>query len=264
MDHDERVERVRMARELDGRLKALARSARRAEAELAKALLEMKRRGLFRCLGYSHLRDYAEAELDLPGGRAKDLVELAEKLEQLPKLRAAFEAGDLTWTKARQAARAATTADEDEWLERANTLTSRALERVVAAARGERPLVRITIELTEEDAADLDEAVWRIREDRNEALPLGAAVAEACRRSLGPPIDRPGYQIVVHHCPKCEGASRDAAVGPIEVSPAELEAARADAEVIELRSDGRRTRRRTITPAERDAVIARDHGRCRL
>lgn len=258
------TKRLESARELDLRLKEIVGKARRAEAELAKALLEMKRWGLFRYLSYPRVEDYAEAELDLRAGKTKDLIEIAAKLEGLPRVRAAFEAGALAWTKARQVVRVATAADEDAWLERAQALSNRALERAVAAAKGERPVVRVVLELSEADAADLDEAVRRLREERAEAVPLGEAVAELCRRAWGPPVERPGWQVVVHECPTCGEASRDARGGPIAVPRDELAAAKADADVLDLRDGGKGKLRRAISPAERRALIARDRGRCRL
>ncbi len=62
--------KMETARALDLRLKELVKKARRAEAEVARALFEMNRRGLFRFLGYPRIQDYAEVELDLPRGKA--------------------------------------------------------------------------------------------------------------------------------------------------------------------------------------------------
>lgn len=252
------------ARELDLQLKEAVARARRAEAEVAAALLEMKERGLFRFLGYSRIQDYAEAALDLARGKTKDLIEVAMRARGLPRVRAAFESGELPWTKARQVVRIATPESEEEWLEAARTLTNRALERRVAEARGEEPVVRITLELTPAEAADIEEAVRRVREERGAARRLGSDVAEIARRSMGPPVDRPGYQVVIHECPTCGAASRDARDGPIEVAPEDLAAAKVDAEVLDLRGGGTGTARKTIAPAERRAVIARDRGRCVL
>ena len=130
-----KIKKLETARELDARLKDLIRTQRRMDADIAKALLEMKQRGLFRYLGYSRFLDYAAEELDLTPAKAKDLVELAAKLADLPRVRDAFESGDVPWTKARQVARVATVANEEEWLERARTLTSRALVSPIHDAR---------------------------------------------------------------------------------------------------------------------------------
>jgi len=266
-----KIERLTDARALDARLKGLARSARAADAALASGLLEMKRLGHFRVLGYSRLQDYAEAELDLTRSKAKALVEIATRLESLPRVRAEFEAGELPWTKARQVGRVATPESEERWLARAHCLSNRGLEEEVAREKGEAPRVRIVLELSASDAADLDDAIRALREERSEALDLGAAVVELCRRAMGPPADRPGHQIVIHECQTCAKASRDAFDGPIEVAPADVAAAKVDAEILDLRPSAPesvprqgRGRRLTIKPAERRAIRARDRDRCVL
>lgn len=254
--------RLEWARALCERAKALARKARRAEAELAAALLEIERAGAHHALGYPRIQEFAEAELDMSGGKAKELVELGRGLERLPKARAAFASGEVSWTKCRQVVRIASPENEDAWLARAAVLTNRGLERAVAAAKGERPKTRIVIELTEEQAADLERAVARIREERGEAIPLADAVAEIARRSLGAPVARPGYEIVIQECGTCGAASRDARDGPAPVDGATLAAAHEDAEIVDLRAPDA-PRRNTIAPAVRAKVIARDGNRCR-
>jgi hypothetical protein len=256
--------RLETAREIDAHLKGLVRAMRATEAEVARALMEMKRRGLFRFLGYSRIQDYAAVELDVSRAKAKDLIEIARKARALPAIEQAFENGDLDWTKARQIVRVATPETEEHWLREAQTLSNRGLENAIARAKGERPKVRIVLEVSEEEAADIDDAVRRLREERGEAVAIGPAIAELSRRAMGSPIDRPGYQVVIHECPRCEKASRDAREGAIEVSNEELAAAKVDAEIIDLREGGKGTFKHTITPAERRAVIARDRGRCAI
>ena len=248
------------ARDLDRRLKRLVKAARSAEAEVARALLDMKRRGLFRVLGYSRIQDYAAVELDMGRDKAKELADLAEKLEGLPQISSEFSNGEITWTKARLIARVAKVDDEEDWIAAARSLPSRVLERKVATAKGERPKVRVVLELTEEEAADLDQAVRMLREERGDVTSVSAAVAEFSRRAMGPPVERPGYQVVIHECPTCESASRDA----VEVAPEDLAAAKVDAEILDLRHGGNGVLKKTIKPSERRAVIARDRGQCVL
>lgn len=69
---------------------------------------------------------------------------------------------------------------------------------------------------------------------------------------------------MVHECPRCEKASRDTFSGEVEVAAGELEAAKADAEIVDLRAGGTGEVRKSIKPSERRAVIARDRGRCGL
>jgi hypothetical protein len=255
--------KIEEARRIDQKLKQLVRESRKKEAEAARLLLRFEREHLYRALGYARIQDYAAFELELPRGKARELLEIADKARSLPELAKAFESGEVPWTKCRQVVRVATKANEGEWLARARKLTSRELEREVARAKGQRPLVRIVLELTEEDAADLDEAVRALREEREETLTFPMAVAELARRSQGSPENRPGYQVVIQECPTCGAASRDAREATIPVSKQELEAAKVDAEIVDLRRSPALVKK-TITPAERREVVARDRGRCGL
>ena len=91
---------------------------------------------------------------------------------------------------------------------------------------------------------------------------VAEAIAELCRRAMGAPVERPGYQVVIHECAKCETASRDAFSGEVAIAPDELAAAKVDAEIVDLRAGGTGEVRKSIKPSERRAVIARDRGRC--
>jgi len=254
--------KMQAARALDGRLRDLARGMRQAEAELAFALREMADKALYRMLGFSRLGDYAEARLDMPAGKARELAELARRLTELPEVERAFRQGDLSWTKARQVARVATREDEDAWVGRAKEMTNRELEGEVARARGEKPRRRLVLELTDEQAADIEDAVGHLREEMGSNVGQGEAIALLVRRAMAPPLDRPGHQIVIHDCPRCEAASRDVNGGTIPVSGERLEEAREDAEVLDLRAGGTGLRSTEIPPTVRRAVVARDHGRC--
>src|SRR5258705_523277 len=81
------------------------------------------------------------------------------------------------------------------------------------------------------------------------AVAGGGAGGGAWGRGRGPPVDRPGYQVVVQECPTCASALRDARAGPIDVSPEELAAAKVDAEVLDLTGGGKGEFKHTITPA---------------
>jgi hypothetical protein len=95
-------------------------------------------------------------------------------------------------------------------------------------------------------------------------MPVAVAVAELCRRAMGPPRERPGYRVTIQECPTCKTASRDVVGGAITLKPEEIAAAKVDAEILDLSKGGTGTFTHTIRPAERRAVIGRDHERCRL
>ena len=72
------------------------------ERNIAYWLLEIDRRGLYRTRTFSSLGDYARELVGIKPRKAWYLVFIAERLENLPNIRAAFDAGKLSWTKARE------------------------------------------------------------------------------------------------------------------------------------------------------------------
>jgi hypothetical protein len=257
-------QRMQTARELDARLRELVALGNRVDAEVAFALAEMKERGLFRVLGYSRITDYADWELEVPKAKARALIEITKRLPELPQITDAFVSGRVPWTKTRLIVRVATVDTEEHWLHEAEVLSVRGLESAVAREKGEPPRVRITLDLTPQEAADLDAAVRHLREERGEAVSMGSAVVEMARRGLGRPVDGPRHQVVIHECPTCERATRVAHHGEVDVSQRELAAAKVDAAILDLRKGKTGEFTHTITPAERRAVIARDRDRCAL
>ncbi len=131
----------------------------------------------------------------IPGGKAKALVELARKLDHLPRLRAAFEAGEIPCTKVRTVMRAATPESEErtEILdlreERGFLIYVAAATRVAArrARRGDelraaRP-PRAHAALRRAGQSDKVEIVGPVRclhsEAAKEEAPLSVSVAQA-------------------------------------------------------------------------------------
>ena len=66
---------------------------------------------------------------------AREYVRVAEALQELPSIRAAFSRGELTFTKVRALTRVATAASEESLLELAGALTASQLERALRAFR---------------------------------------------------------------------------------------------------------------------------------
>ena len=138
-NHFHRVEldpklRLAEARALDARIVAARSAQRAAEHQLALLLAEMAEGKLYRVLGYISLENYAFVALELPWRTARDLLRLGRCLPELPVLNAAMAAGQMDWTKARELIRVVTPETEPTWVERARVVTSRVLEREVAAA----------------------------------------------------------------------------------------------------------------------------------
>ena len=117
--------------ELESRLLAAAKRHHSEERNIAYWLLQIEERGLHRERGFSSIGDYAMELVGIKPRKAQYLVFIASRLESLPRIRAAFDAGDLSLTKAREITGVANTETESEWLEKAYRLSNRELEREV-------------------------------------------------------------------------------------------------------------------------------------
>ena len=123
--------------ELESRLLAAAKRHHLEERNIAYWLLEIEERGLHRERGFSSIGDYAMELVGIKPRKAQYLVFIASRLESLPRIRAAFDTGDLSWTKAREITGVANTETEGEWLEKAHRLSNRELEREVRQHAGQ-------------------------------------------------------------------------------------------------------------------------------
>jgi hypothetical protein len=113
------------------RLLKLVKADRRLESALSFYLLEVEKRALFRHYGYASTVDYAREELGLEDRKTRTLLRLVIRLEELPMMKAAFGRGEIPYTKAREAVKAATPETEETWLRKCKELSNRQLEREV-------------------------------------------------------------------------------------------------------------------------------------
>ena len=226
---------------------------------------EVKRRQLYRELGFSSIYQYAMVGLDFSRSRARDFIRLAKKLDELPAVRAAVADGKLGYTKAREVVDVATPETEDRWLKvaegpRENLVNE--VKKVKRAARVDpnqsellpadtlvvepRELpVRFQVDLTPAQEARRLALVERLYKldgvptDRAELLLEALAALVEVRESdntdshaekgpRGPRTSRPPVQIHVHE---------DAATGrmTVQTDAGERELGRADADKDALR-----------------------------
>jgi len=193
----------------DGRLRELVAERARARpvlGELARALLENKghRELGFRCVG-----DWARERLGLDARTVREWALVWKRLKELPLLRRAVEAGEVSWTVAGEAARLATPETEAACLETVRRRTVRAVKAIVAAVRraersgkevagpsaaeeeeeaGER--VRVRIPCSRELARKWAVACELARRVAGEELPVWAcaeAIAAECASATGFP-----------------------------------------------------------------------------
>jgi hypothetical protein len=188
---------------VDALLRRHERQAARARLLAAEYLLDLAERRLFRELGYSSVMHYGTRALGLSPAGVWDRLRTARAPRMLPAVAAAVRQGQLSWCKAREVIRVATPETAAAWVERAQSLSCRELEAAVAsekpsesAAPGAARLsarflaentVRVTVDLTPEQFALLDQAIGAIRthlgtEDAADPLEL---IARAYLARLG-------------------------------------------------------------------------------
>jgi hypothetical protein len=251
-------------------------------------------RRLYRELGYASINQYARQGLGFSRTRTGDFIQLARKLDKLPRVKAAVASGTLGYTKARAIVQVATPATEARWLEAAEqprrTLVAEvkrvkkaaALDPAQEALLPAKPTVvapeelpvRYAVSLTPEQEARRAALVERLHKlggvpsDQAELLleALAALVeVEEARRAEGatatmPPRralpSRPPVQIHVHDHGDRLTVQTDA--GERALSQPDAARLRCDAAISK---PGQRNTT-TIPPAVRRAVLARDRHRC--
>src|SRR5439155_646622 len=133
---------------VDGWLRRLAAQDARGRTVLGRlAQAFLRGRGHYQ-LGFSRLGDYSRERLGISARELQSLATVCARLERLPRLRAAFVDGVLSWAQIRLLTTVATPEDEAEWLARAERCTVRALAAVIR---------------TPPDGEDDDEARFRLR-----------------------------------------------------------------------------------------------------
>lgn len=272
-----------MSHDVHAALRRVAEDFRGVERTLILLFAEVMVNQLYRDVGFASMAAYSEAELGFSAGKTKQLIRLAARLQELPKLKHALATGEVTWTGARETTRVATPETEAHWVEEAKRSSRRELvkkiDRAKAVATRERKRKRTKqAELvpapggTEplDVALDVPRSVtFRFtgeQYDRYQAL-IEARRKAGCRSNkeelvlealaatpVGASSTAPHHKIVTTVCPTCSAA----ACGGRPVPLAELAARMEDAEVVD--ADG--GTRRTIPPKTRARVMARDGHTC--
>src|SRR5262245_19571383 len=119
---------------LDRHLRRLARIRQPIDLRLARLLHRLETGSGYLALGFARLTDYATERLGLPSRRVQTLLTLARRLDDLPRLAGAFEAGHLSLSQVQLLLRVVTPDTEADWVARATTMTVRRLEAAVREA----------------------------------------------------------------------------------------------------------------------------------
>jgi hypothetical protein len=131
----ENLHRKQLINEIHAEAIAAASQFFNSEARLLTILQRMDELRAYRDLGHTSLMAYAVKSLKLSESTALNLINVARKAVQVPELKREIEAGELSVCMARKIVPVLTQANQSLWIEKAKTLTTRALEREVATVR---------------------------------------------------------------------------------------------------------------------------------
>jgi hypothetical protein len=279
------------ARAVDQLLRRHERRAACARLLAANYLLDLAERRLFRELGYSSVMHYATRALGLAPREVWERLRMARALRELPCLTAALRDGRLSWSKAREIVRVATPETERAWLALAQRLSCRELEAAVAAEVGPdvpadgrsryscrfvaADTVRVTVDLTPEQFALLDQALDVIRkrlgtEDPADAFEL---IARAYLARVGDDVPELRQHIVVHRCRECRSEWRETSKGRVPVRPATPSRVPTDLVEVDDPEEEREVERSSHVGSRRSRYVPRDvlrkvrwrdEGRCQV
>ncbi len=124
------------ASEVEARLLAALRDLDTARKNAVMWFAEILARKLYLEFDCSSIHHYARQRLGFSRARTAYFLRLCRSFEQLPALRESVATGALPWTKAREVVKVATPETETFWVNQAQTVGRRELERRVAATRG--------------------------------------------------------------------------------------------------------------------------------
>ena len=118
-------------REVEKRIREGERLSGAGERELAFYLCELKVRRIYKARGHTTLAAYLRAR-DFPVRRGTDLARIGKKLLRLPILDETFARGEITWSKVRAAAGAASPETDAGWAEYCKSHSLEEVERRAA------------------------------------------------------------------------------------------------------------------------------------
>ena len=248
------------ARTVSRKLHTLFERRRQDLAAIAHELALMKRDELHRYLGYPSVFAYAFDHHGMGKSKVSELIGISEDSRTLPRIRAAFDQGQLEWTKAREIVKVAQPETELEWLARADISTG---DELRAARKGEDPLRRRVLAFSPENTALFDQLVAEAKRELGLMGDAEAVLALLVRGAGGEPGGGPVLRLLVSECATCRQAVSESREGPVPVSPASVARARCSGEVLDLRK-GDGVVKRAIPARIKRHVLDRDGRRCQV
>lgn len=126
------VIRTRSIQEIHEKALKVALQFKQAEADLISILQEVDDMRVFQKMGYPSLFQYCVDSLRLSESVTSNFVTVSRKANEVPVLQAAIQSGALSVSKARKITPVLTLKNQDEWVSKACSLSTRKLEEEVA------------------------------------------------------------------------------------------------------------------------------------
>jgi uncharacterized protein DUF222 len=262
-------------RSVHARLTQIATTRGALDANEAELLLAADELQIWRAYGQPTLAAYLEQTLGYGPHACSERLRVARELHELPQLHAALAAGRLHFSAVRELTRVATRDTEEAWIAEADGRTVRQVEQAVAGhTKGDLPsdpadpdtaLSHVGFELTPATIAAFRAMRKQLDAEVGERLTDDQLFQILARRALEPAAaadSPPASQVAFMVCPSCKAATADGAGMIADVTPAQLDAAMCDAELLGDVEREPEPVRKTITPRLRRQVFARDHHRC--
>lgn len=111
----------------------IARNYLRSESDLIDILQKIYENRAYRHLGYGSLFEYTTRSLGLSENVAYNLITIAKKAGEVPRLREKIRSREITLSNARMLVPVLTPENQETWFQAAATLPKRELERKIAA-----------------------------------------------------------------------------------------------------------------------------------
>ena len=127
---------------------------KKSEAELISILQDIEKHQDYLHYGTASLFKYCLNVLNLSDGTSYNLINVARKAIEVPALKQAIDAGELTVSKARKIVPVLTKTNQDAWIALAKTETSRTIEKAVASVNPQA-LIQETVRFKSEDRIEL-------------------------------------------------------------------------------------------------------------
>ena len=117
---------------LDEQAAEIIQRYRSEEQKLLSVLQQIEAQFVFRELGYSSMFQYCIERHKMSESRAYELIYVSRKCAEVPRLKAAIEAGTVSLSAAKRIGSVVTEENAELWISQAATLKQKELERAVA------------------------------------------------------------------------------------------------------------------------------------